>query len=319
MQPTRPSNEGKPNEGIIPAKSRMAGFTLAELVIVVVVAAAVLAAAALGFQAIGNFKSRLGARTTIVFGSGDTMNSLYGTALSNYDVTVAPNHWQKAKAEFLRVKFLEDCQKAYAVYCLPRTNLSAIRPQSISFTSPFVLTNYDFRRVDTPEAFRTFLSAAVTGASNTFLSNAYASTGAAMGRNLSVFMVGPAGSSSMAVNCVYEVDFVRTSNPGGVFATVRRFAGSPGTQPTGEDYYDVFYPDIAGTTASASNFFVAASFLRAGVPTTTSPLTNAERRPFQFVWWPDPSSPELPTGTNYLNTMRDQTSFLMVVPTFPSL
>lgn len=291
-------------------------FSFVELLVAVALGALVLAAAVLCFQAIATYRQRPAMYDQVTIGAA-VMTNFYGTNTASVRTWFAPNFGRSANAESMRDSFLEDVQHAIAVYCLPRTGRSAVRPTAVSLTGTYAIGTYDARRIDNSEQFRQLLAANVSGASGVFEANAFSSSGAARGRNLSIMVIDRSDDpAQLSVRAVYEVDFVRsTGTPAGTYASVRRYRGTTLTQ-----YYDVFYPDLPdGTTVSASDFFVAASFERSGRTTGDSPLRLAANQPFYFVWWPDPASSLLPVGTDFTNAMAGQTSYFLVVPMFPAL
>ncbi len=305
---------------IRPAAARLApGFTFVEVLVAVAIGAAVLVVAVLAFQAVGNFDSRQSSSyETITFPSTTVLSNFYGVATNAVATWSAPSAGHLARAEILREKFLEDTQKAVAVYCLPRVGQSSVRPQSLPATGSYAVGSFDFRRLGTSEDFRQYLTDVYPSSAGTFATNAFSANGASSGRNLSIMVLRKSPSrTNLNVHSIYEVDFVRPASPDGVYASVRRYEGAVCT-----DYYDVFYPDLYdGTAVNSTNFYVAASFERTNRPVSTSSVTNlAQGQPFYFVWWPDAAATTLPgTGVGYTNTMADQTSFFMVVPMFPAL
>ena len=251
--------------------------------------------------------------------SAGTVENLYpGTTGPYVSAYFAPNYGRAALAEQLRETFYEDIEHANAVFCLARDGQSTIRPETIAISS-----GYDARRLDTPEAFRTFLASAIPTSSAVF--TAY--RGASAAQNLSVFILMPSGSTAtLSVRAIYEIDLIPTSNPSGTYATVRRYQGATCT-----DYYDVFYPTSSATVPFEP---VAVCFERAARLSTVEGsgadlLKVAANRPFYFIWWPDPAVPNLETieQTTYPSsdprsayaTMVGRTSFFMVVPMFPAL
>jgi type II secretory pathway pseudopilin PulG len=310
-----PTRDRRPRVASTPVE----GFTFVELLVAVTLGAAVLSAAVLAFQTIGQSRSRIASYGAVGIGAS-AYSDFYSGSSNSVRTWFAPNYGRIANAVVLREMFLEDVQRATAVYCLPRAGRSTIRPISFALTGAYAVTNFDTRRLDTPEAFRQFLADTVPGANAIFTEDAYAAEGAVRGENLSIFVILPSDDPALlTVFSIYEVDFVRSTSPAGTYATVRRYQGATPTIPTHS--YDIFYPDMAdGTAVNATDFYVAASFERAGRPGTTSPLLSADRDPFYFLWWPDPAATRLPeAGTEYLDVMAGQTSFFMVVPMFPSL
>ena len=300
------------------SRSRAAGFTFAEMLVAVAIAAIVLVAAVMGFQAIGQFQSRRSNLETLTFADNTVMTNFYGTNSTTVSTWSTPTYGYLAKVEQIRDKYYEDLQKSIAVYCLPRAGRSSLRTNALPIGSAYAIGTFDFRRLSTPEAFRQFLTNSVTTA-GAFTADAYsAEVGSARACNLSVLMLRKSASrTSLNLHCIYEIDFVRPSSPGGVYAAVRRYEGSVLT-----DFYDVFYPDLSDTTALNSDYFyVSAVFGRSALASTNGFAGNiASEQPFYFVWFPDPASPTLPaSSSSYMNSMSDQTSLLMVTPMFPSL
>lgn len=298
---------------------REGGFSFPEILVAAALGALVLVVAAIAFQAVGAFTSRQSSGYgTITFANTSTLNGFYGTASTTIATWSAPSSGYLARAEMLREKFIEDTQKAVAVYCLPRVGQSTVRPTSLPLNvGSYTVGSFDFRRLGTSEDFRDFLEVSLPAAVGTFETNAFSVNGASSGRNLSIMILRKsAARTELTVQAVYEIDFVRPASPGGVYASVRRYQGTVCT-----DYYDVFYPDLPDTTVSSSSFFVAASFERAGRPASTYFADDvAGGQPFYFVWWPDAAATTLPEAhSSYINAMGDQTSFFMVVPMFPAL
>lgn len=286
------------------------------------VGAAVIAAAVLGFQAVSASNGRVTRHGDVTIPASAAAS--LGLSTNVVQVWTAPSYGRILAAEGLREKFLADVQRSVAVYCLPRTGQSTVRPSAIALTGTYSPTTYDLRRVDTAEAFRLLLANAGLGA-GVFSTNPYTDTttgGAARNQNLSIFVIYPGGGSSLRVGAVYEIDFVRATSPAGTYASVRRY----GENAEDTDLYDVFYADMdsaGGTiTNTSTNFCVAASFERVGRTENTTIAANriATSQPFYFVWWPDPSTEQLPTNSgHYTAVMGGQTSFFMVVPMFPPL
>jgi hypothetical protein len=298
------------------SRSRAAGFTFAELLIVVSIAAAVLIAGVIALQALGQFNLQRSSYEPITL-TTSVMTNFYGAGASNVSTWSAPMYGHLARVETLRDQYYEDLQKSVAVYCLPRTNRSNLRTSTLPINSAYAVGTFDFRRLSTPELFRQFLTNSVTSTASTFTVNAYtAESGSARACNLSVLMLSKPSRANLNLYCQYEIDFVRPTSPSGVYASVRRYEGSTVTH-----YYDVFYPDVTGSAAQNWDYFyVAACFNRAGAPTNGSAANVADGQPFYFVWFPDPATRRLPAASiGYMNAMRDQTSLLFVTPMFPSL
>lgn len=298
------------------SRRRQGGFTFVEILLAVSVGAAVLAAAVICFQTIGASSSRIGTYGAVTVGQ-PALSNFYGSTMTGTSVRTwfAPNFGRLENVESIKAKFQEDVQRAVAVFALPRSGRSSIRPTSITLSGSYDVTTFDVRRISTSEDFRTLLASAIPASSTTFTANPFASNGSARGLNLSIFiLIRSNNAPNLTVHSIYEVDFVNaTAAPFGVYASVRRYQGTTMT-----DYYDVFYPDALGATS----FYTVASFERFQRPNTTSALTTSGKSQpsFYLIWWPDPAMPNLPTaGFDYLTSMKDQTSLMMVVPMFPAL
>lgn len=302
------------------AKSRSRGFSFVELLVAVAVGAIILTAAALAFHAVSS-SGRVRATYQDVNIGPQANANFYAQDSSTRSAWFVPNYGMLAKAEQLRNLFLEDVQRSAGVFCLPRTDFRYIHPTTLTLSGSYASTNFDFRRLDTSEAFRQFLTSAGSASVSTFTTNAFSASGAVRGCNLSIMTVRSYNGSTLTFGPTYELDFVRVSSgQPGTFASVRRYYGTDRTAPT--DFYEIFYPDHKdGTAVNSTDFYVAASFERSGrtASTTVSGNRVAEAQPFYFVWWPDPTSTELPAGNTYKAAMANETSFFMVVPMFPSL
>lgn len=230
----------------------------------------------------------------------------------------APNYGRTAAAEDLREMFWNDLQYSNAVFCLGRTGNASFRTTSLAIPSGLQIAT-----VDTPGRFRELLVALDSGNETIFTGN----RGVLPGTNLSIFILSPSSlPDSLAVRAIYEVDFVTTTTPSGVYATVRRYVGN-----TLSGYYDIFYPTRGGQDYSLSPLAVAferkvRETLDEGVAINRYKV--AAERPFYFVWWPDPAIAIYPTldATLAESDPRsgypdngEATSLFFAVPMFPSL
>jgi prepilin-type N-terminal cleavage/methylation domain-containing protein len=321
MEPRNPNEDFR---GAIPVEGHRQAFTFVELLVAIAIGALVLSAAALLLSGVSGAARSRGTYENVEIGELASAN-FYAQDISTRSVWFAPNFGLLARSEQMRSLFLADIQKASAVFCLPRSDLRYIHPNALNIPSTYALTNFDFRRVDTSEAFRQFMVAAGSSTASRYTSNPFGANGAARGCNLTVITVHAVTGTQIIFGPTYELDFVRVSTgTPGTFASVRRYYGNDRTVPT--DMYEVFYPDHKdGTVESSAGFFVAASFERSGRTASTTIAANrvADKQPFYLVWWPDPTVTELPSAsfaaTNYKDAMRDSTAYFMVVPMFPSL
>jgi prepilin-type N-terminal cleavage/methylation domain-containing protein len=303
------------------ASSRSGGFSFVELLVAIAIGAIVVGTAALAYHAVAGSARQRGIYQNIAIGPQANAN-FYALDSAVRSAWFAPNYGMLARSEQMRSLFLEDVQKSAGVFCLPRTGFRYTHPQTLNLTGTNNATNFDFRRMDTSEAFRQFLAAAGSApAVSTFTVNPFAASGAAKTCNLSIFTVRSYNGSTITFGPTYELDFVRVSEgQPGTFASVRRYIGADRTTPS--EFYEIFYADQKdGTAVNSTDFYVAASFERSGRTATTTVAGNriADSQPFYFVWWPDPISTKLPSGTTYQAAMADETSYFMVVPMFPSL
>lgn len=268
----------------------------------VAIAAGVIATAVLAFAAIGQNRDRPATYEAIALPSG-TLNHFYGDenfapADTEIPAHAAPNYGQHAQAEVLREALYEDISRATAVYCLARSGPVTSTQRPVRIPVPW---DADLRRIDTPDEFLARLAAAGV---NTTGYESY--SGESAHENVSIFVIQSASPEQWYVSALYEMDYVESVTPaGGHYATVRRYQESsttPNTMIFTDWWYSVFYPDTAAVDFKP----VLQFFPRAA--------DNSPKRPFYFVWWPDP------TEATFDAASTDQRSaFFMVLPMFPSL
>lgn len=298
--------------------SPASAFSLAEVLVAAAVAAIVVTAAAIGFAVISGASTR-GGRIDVRL-PGSTHSAFYGVGATYVTVWPNPSYSEAAKARLLRDKLMEDASAATAVFCLGRNGAGGIRPASISFDA-----GLDFRNYSTPAGFRQFLiERGVTGA-GVFAED---QAGRLETINATIFVVGSLASqriqagemNSISMVATYEVDFVSTSDPAGIYASVRRYSPQDSAVPT--DSYHAFYPDEAngfdGFRPLAVHF---------GRQALGGNYNIAPNHPFTFVWWPDPlvsrlGGPAIPSEGGLLPraayaNMAGRTSLFSVLPTFP--
>jgi len=294
-----------------------AGFSLVEMLVAAALGAAVIAAAVIGFAVISGASTR-GGRIDVQL-PGETHSILYGSAASYVTMWPNPSYAEAAKARLLRDKLIEDVSAATAVFCLGRNGAGGVRPSQIPITSPGW---NDLRACATPAAFRQFLIDNNAAGADVFAEN---QSGPLSAANATIFILGGLtsqdfGNNTLRTVATYEVDFVATTSPAGVYASVRRYDPDNSAVPT--DFYHVFYP--GESNGSAGFRPLAVHFGRAAAGGTYNIAPN---HPFTFLWWPDPlvsrlSGPIVPSSggsllrSAYAN-MAGRTSLFMVVPTFP--
>ncbi|MEZ0276406.1 MAG: prepilin-type N-terminal cleavage/methylation domain-containing protein [Roseimicrobium sp.] len=319
-----------------------AGFTAAEMVVAVAIAGVVVGSAALAYGTLTRNQRQFTSVATIRLPSSSMRPNFYPGQSSSSSITtfVAPNFGSLARAEVVREKFMADVTQSIAVFCLYRNNnvLNTIRPLTIP--SPT-----DGSKLDTPEAFRLYLHAKVTGASTVF-TQSYRNTGTTP--NFSIFILGySANATTIPVLAVYDLDMVQATDPNatstviGTYASLRRYVGTSLTA-----YYDVFYrkPVTEGPFTALDESFVppVVAFERRSRLAVAEDSLGVDRfkkaaeQPFYFIFWPDPSEDSLaipvnakPSGVlngsysttdprRAYNHMGGRTSFMFTVPMFPS-
>lgn len=292
-------------------------FSLVELLMAAALGAAVITAAVIGFAVVSGAATR-GGRVDVQLPAA-THNAFYGSGASYVTMWPNPSYAEAAKARVLRDKLMEDVSSATAVFCLGRGGAGGVRPSVINVTAAAWT---DLRACATPSAFRQLLIDNNAAGAGVFAEN---QTGPLATANATIFVVGGLQSQDFGANTLrmvatYEIDFVATTTPAGVYASVRRYGTQSSSVPT--DFYHVFYP---GEDNGAGGFRpLAVQFGRQG---GGGPYDVAPNHPFLFLWWPDPlvsklGGPAVPAaGTSPLraaySNMAARTSLFTVVPTFP--
>jgi len=292
-----------------------AAFSLVEMLVAAGLGAVVITAAVIAFAVVSGASTR-GGRVDVQL-PGATHANFYGAEASYVTVWPNPNYAEAAKARVLRDKLMEDASAATAVFCLGRNAAGGVRPGAISITSD---DWRDLRRCATPTDFRQFLIDNNAAGAAVFAEN---QTGPLATANATIFLLG--GLESMIGNVLklvatYEIDFVPTANPAGVYASVRRYDANNSSVPT--DYYHVFYPNEDNGTGGFRPLAVHFGRQAAGGTYNIAP-----NHPFTFLWWPDPlvsrlggaavpAAGESPLRSGYAN-MAGRTSLFTVIPTFP--
>ncbi len=316
-----PSHRPTPSETcwpVPPRISRRAALTYVEIVVALAISAVVCTVAMIAYGTIVN-RADLGRSVSedVVLPSGAMFN-FYGSNATTVAVSRAPNFAASAMAESLRERLYADVATATAVFVLARNDrtTSATRPSTLPLA-----TSVDARTLTTPDAFRTQFVTAIPAAAMVFTTY----EGATSTTGTSLFVLNTSGNStSLTVRAIYETDLVATTTPAGVYATVRRYQGGTCT-----DYFHVFYPDETNSFSPLAAYFQKSALPLTG-NATVDRYRNAAERPFYFLWWPDPSRPNLASDlpaeaitsgeprAGYA-TMADRTSFFFTVPAFPAL
>lgn len=313
--PRSPSERGR---SAARPRARTAALTYVEIVVALAISAVVVTVAVISYGTIVN-RDDLGRSVSedVLLPTG-AMFDFYGSNATYVAVSRAPNFAASAMAESLRERLYADVATATAVFVLARNDRTSAttRPSSLPLAA-----SLDARTLTTPDAFRAQLVAAVPSAATVFGSY----EGATGTTGVSLFILNTSGNATSAtVRAIYETDLVTTTAPAGVYATVRRYQGTICT-----DYFHVFYP---GETNSFSP--LAVYFQKSALPLSGNAAIDryrsAAERPFYFVWWPDPSRPNLASDlpgeaitsgeprAGYA-TMADRTAFFFTLPAFPAL
>lgn len=314
-----------------------AGFTAAEMLVASAIAGMVIGAAAIAYGTLARNQRKLTDVITVRLPSSTMKNNFFGQSASTSVTTyVAPSLGSLARAEVMREKFMADCTQSIGVFCLYRNAnvLNTIRPLTIPAPAAGTL-------LDTPEAFRTYLNGAVTGASAVF-THSYRNF-SETAPNFTIFILGySANSTTIPVIAIYDLDMVTATDPAatsttvGTYAALRRYVGTSLTA-----YYDVLFK-TTGTPANESFIPSVVAFERRSRialvegSTTIDRFKKAAEQPFYFIFWPDPAHDNLALPANAkpssvlngtypttdprraYNHMGGRTSFMFTVPMFPS-
>lgn len=317
-----------------------AGFTVTELVVATAIAGVVVGSAALAYSTLTRNQRQFTNLATVRLPSSSMRSNFYPgqSSSNNINVPVAPNFGSLARAEVMREKFMTDVTQSIAVFCLLRNAnvLNTVRP--VTIPSPT-----DGSKLDTPEAFRLYLNAKISGASSIFTRgyrNYDDPTQTSPAPNLTIFILGySANAASIPVLATYDLDMVQATDPNatstqiGTYAAVRRYVGSSLTA-----YYDIFYrkTETDNFAPTVVAFERRSRLAVAEGSTTIDRFKKAAEQPFYFLFWPDPTQESLalpdnakPSGVlngSYSTTdprrgynhMGGRTSFMFTVPLFPS-
>ncbi len=318
------------------------GFTSVELLLVLALSAVVIGGGVVSYGTIVRSQPSVSSIVTVPLGQA-RMQNFYGLSSSTLNVAMAPQYGALSQAEELREQFLTDTLSATAVFCLPRSDMNTWRPAII----PYNPVLHD--ELDTPQKFRAHVIA--NAGVSVSLYNDYRNPlndGAAIPQNASIFVLGYSKYAGyLKVNAIYDIDVLRftgTTEPNGIYASVKRYADSAtSTTPSTLSYmggYDVFFPPSIPNPTSAAQWAADGftplfiSFERAArlalreTPSTIDRYKRASERPFYFIWWPDPSARHLgPLDNTFTssdprqayNQMAGRSSFMFTVPMFPAL
>lgn len=297
-------------------------FTFVEMLVAMSLSAMFIGTAALAMHAVSQNSKHYSTISTIPIGEA-TKQNFYGLAGSSIKVPSAPNLGRLPLVMEMREAFQEDLDRSESVYCLARSEVNTIRPQQISYPDADDASNLP--NLDTPEAFRQLLATAEPTSASLF--QAYRNVPPESASNTSIFLIAPTDQpDSLKVHAVYDIDYVPSASPEGVYAAVRRYKNGNLTH-----YYDVFFrkgdhSPLRPTFAA----FETRSRLSVDEGDAIDRFKVAHRGPFYLIWWPDPSlnpfdQPDatLPAGTDdpraAYGLNAGKTGFVLVAPMFPSL
>lgn len=282
-------------------------------------------AASIVLASISTNSKRLAQVVDVNIGSS-TKNNFYDQGGSNVQTYAAPNYGRGSYVQLIRDIMLEDAAHSSAVFVLPRNLQNTIRPEFLPFPAGAEDATVAPPRLDSPEAFRAFLAASEP-TSAAIYDTAIRNVPADDRPNTTIYMLAPETNPEyIRVRAIYEIDLVPTNSPVGVYASVRRYRNDSLTH-----YYDVFYESGSGDPFHP----VFAAFERTARKAVTEGTAIdrfkvADGAPFTLVWLPDPTinpytepkvtvtDPAASPRQAY-QKMTGKTSFVVALPTFPSL
>ncbi|MAS93021.1 MAG: hypothetical protein CMO55_07465 [Verrucomicrobiales bacterium] len=301
------------------------GWTFVEMLVAIAISAVFLGAATLVMASISVNSKRLTSVVEVDIGSSTKLN-FYGQAGNTLRVNSSPNYGKAARFEEFRDLILDDAYRSFGVYCLPRQLNNSIRPEFLRFEAGDAGSTSPLPRLDTPEAFRSFL-ADVEPTSAGIYDTAIRNVPDQDRPNTSIYMLSNASEEGyVRVHAIYEIDLVPSSSPYGTYASVRRYKNGSLTH-----YYDVFYP--SGSGDAFHPVFVAferSSRLAVNEGTAIDRFKVSDGNPFYLLWLPDPainpyqlanwtaSDPASSPRAAY-EQMSGKTSMVIAIPMFPNL
>ena len=295
------------------------------MLVAISLSAVFLGAASLVYASISANSKRL---TTIVEANigSVTKRNFYDQSGSTVRVYTAPNYGKSAFAQEFRDLMLDDADRSSAIFCLPRAIDNSIRPEFLRFLPGDDGATIPRPRLDSPEAFRSFL-ADVEPTSAAIYDSAIRNVPANDRPNLSIYMLAPETDNGyIRVRSVYEIDLISAGTVGGTYASVRRYRNGSLTH-----YYDIHYP--AGPGDPFQPLFVVfenKSLEAVDEGPAIDRFKIAEGSPFYLIWLPDPAinpfavepwtdvEPASSPRAAYEH-MTGKTSFMTALPMFPNL
>lgn len=293
------------------------------MLVAISLSAMVMGAATITFASISANSKRLSSVLSVEIGP-TANNAFYGQNSASANVYSAPSYGRAALAQDFRSHFIEDVTAASLVHCLPRSLPNTVRLEFLRYAAGDPGSTEMPPRLDTAEDFRQYLLKVEPAAVDVYKS-AIRNVPSAKSQNTTIFILSPSSDPGfLRFLAIYEIDFVTTHNPKGVYASVRRYKNGSLTH-----YYDVFYNDLAAPPPVPS--FVAFEQTARRVTKEGSNIDRfkvAEYTPFYFVWFPDPSvnlskisnspvtSPASSPRASY-EALGKMSSLMTVVPMFP--
>lgn len=298
------------------------GFTFVEMLVAMSLSAIFLGTAALALSAITQNARHFSTVHEVSIGAARNQN-FYGLTADRIRVPGAPNYGRLGFVHEIRDQFYDDVSRSEGVYCLARAGLNTVRPEWLPW--PYADPAATQPVLDSPEAFRRYLAAAVPASATIF--TAFRNVPPAAAPNTTIFLIGPTDQAdSLRVQAVYEIDHVPSTNPAGTYASVRRYKNGAMTH-----YYDVFFETGPGAALLPSFVaFESRGRLAKAEGTAIDRFKTGRSGPFYLIWLPDPSinpmkvpDPALPTDAadprQTYGQLAGKTGFVLTAPVFPSL
>jgi prepilin-type N-terminal cleavage/methylation domain-containing protein len=301
---------------------RNGGFTFVEMLVAISLSALFIGTAATVLSAITQNSKHFSTVHNLAIGTSANQN-FYGLTTSAVRVPGAPNYGRLGFVHEMRDQFYEDVSRSEGVYCLARTGLNSIRPEWLAW--PHSAPTAGKPVLDTPEAFRQFLATAEPTSAGIF--TAYRNVPPASAPNTSIFLTAPTDQADyIKVQAVYEIDYLASTSPAGVYASVRRYKNGAMTH-----YYDVFFENSASTVLLPTFVaFESRARLASNEGAAIDRFKTGRSGPFYLIWLPDPSiNPATTTAVTAPTSTSDprqayghlagKTGFMLTAPMFPSL
>ncbi|MCB1089913.1 MAG: prepilin-type N-terminal cleavage/methylation domain-containing protein [Verrucomicrobiae bacterium] len=297
-------------------------FTFVEMLVAMSISAMFIGTAAMVLSTITQNAKHHSTIQEISIGASVNQN-FYGLTSGSVTTPSAPNYGRLGFVHEIRDQFYEDVSRSEGVYCLARGGLNSLHPEWLSwpYTDPTVTKPV----LDTPEAFRQYLATVEPTSAAVF--TAYRNVPPSSAPNTSIYLTAPTDQADyIKVQAVYEIDYVTTTSPAGVYASVRRYKNGAMTH-----YYDVFFENATQATLFPSVVhFESRSRLAKSEAASITRFKKGVSGPFYLLWLPDPSIDPLKANTTTAPTdtslpleayghLAGKTGFMLTAPLFPTL